>query len=314
MNRFRLFLPDNFEDDTNYRPDVNPTIRNEFATVAFRFAHSLIPSQLVPTLDPVRTTEISCPVNQNFFQFDQFSIGSDKSGKAWMNILLGIQHQQSPAMDNAMSDNVIDFLFCEEHCLLPEGFGEDLAARNIQRARDHGLPSYSTFRQFCNLSAPSSWDDKPISIKSDVWQKLQSVYTNVDDIDPFTGGLAENAVNGGLVGETFACIIGLQFSALREGDRFFFTHPSNGVNAERGLPTSVKVAIRKRRLGDVLCDNTDAESTPALVMRQDQQNETCSDKPTLGYLDIKPIVPTIARSGINIFSIFYNAHLNSKIH
>jgi len=33
-------------------------------------------------------------------------------------------------------------------------------------------------------------------------------------------------------------------------------------------------------------------------MRQDQQNETCSDKPTLGYLDIKPIVPTIARSGL----------------
>merc|ERR1719369_1476368 len=103
-----------------------------------------------------------------------------------------------------MSDNVIDFLFCED-CLLPDGFGQDLAARNIQRARDHGLPSYTKFRQFCNLSSPISWDikDKPSSINVDVWQKLQSVYDKVDDIDPFTGGLAETSVSGGLVGETF---------------------------------------------------------------------------------------------------------------
>ena len=187
MDIFRLPLPENFEDDTNYRPNIDPTIRNEFATVAFRFAHSLIPSQLLPTVDPARTTQISCPINQNFFQFDQFSIGSDKSGKAWMNVLLGIQHQQSPAFDNAMSNNVIDFLFCEEDCILPEGFGQDLAARNIQRARDHGLPSYTKFRWFCNMSSPSSWDNRPFYINSDVWQKLQLVYEEVDDIDPEGG-------------------------------------------------------------------------------------------------------------------------------
>ena len=48
---------------------------------------------------------------------------------------------------------------------------------------------------------------------------LHGVYDHVDDIDLFTGGLAERPVVGGLVGPTFACIIGQQFLNLRKGDR-----------------------------------------------------------------------------------------------
>ena len=109
------------------------------------------------------------------------------------------------------------------------------------------------------------------------------------------------------MGDTFACIIGLQFAALKEGDRFFFTHASSGSNEERGLPTPVKAAIRKRKLGDIMCDNTETESSPAFVMRQDQQNETCSDKPTLGFQDIKPLIPASERKGIlNIFCLRFD--------
>ncbi len=38
--------------------------------------------------------------------------------------------------------------------------------------------------------------------------RLSQIYSHVDDIDLFSGGLAERPVVGGVVGPTFACIIG----------------------------------------------------------------------------------------------------------
>ena len=48
---------------------------------------------------------------------------------------------------------------------------------------------------------------------------MRSVYTNVEDIDAFTGAISEIPVSGGLVGPTVACILGLQFKNLITGDR-----------------------------------------------------------------------------------------------
>jgi len=44
----------------------------------------------------------------------------------------------------------------------------------------------------------------------------------LDDLDFYLGGMLEEHVSGGLVGQTFACIIGDQFKRLRDGDRQVF--------------------------------------------------------------------------------------------
>ena len=75
------------------------------------------------------------------------------------------------------------------------------------------------FRLLCGLQAPTSWEDKPTQISQSNWDNMESVYTNVEDIDAFTGALSELPVEGGLVGPTVACILGQQFRNLMIGDR-----------------------------------------------------------------------------------------------
>ena len=50
------------------------------------------------------------------------------------------------------------------------------------------------------------------------------MYSNVEDIDLYVGGLSERQVPGGMVGPTFTCLIADQFARLKEGDRFFYEH------------------------------------------------------------------------------------------
>ena len=137
------------------------------------------------------------------------------------------------------------------------GFGQDLAARNIQRGRDHGLPGYVRYRELCGLTVPADWADKPEDISQTNWDNLQSVYTSVEDIDAFTGAFSEASVSDGLVGATIACILGRQFRNLMVGDRFFFTHPNGGYQHEYGMPGSMKSMVRQRKLSDIICDNMD---------------------------------------------------------
>lgn len=81
--------------------------------------------------------------------------------------------------------------------------------------------------------------------------QLNILYRRVENIDLFTGAVLEKPLPGGVLGPTFACILGIQFRRLREGDRFWYETPDQSI----GFNDHQLAEIRKASLARVICDN-----------------------------------------------------------
>lgn len=94
--------------------------------------------------------------------------------------------------------------------------------------------------------------------------RLKAVFRDVDQVDAFTGMLAEPHVAGTEFGELQLAMWTEQFRALRDGDRFFYGNDP----ALDAISEAYGVDYR-RSLGDVIAANTDiaADDLPAGVFR-----------------------------------------------
>ena len=86
--------------------------------------------------------------------------------------------------DQFLSGEITNHLFEERR--IPFS-GLDLAALNIQRGRDHGLPGYNLYRAICNLTRADDFSGLSREIAPPVIERLRRTYAHVDDIDLFTG-------------------------------------------------------------------------------------------------------------------------------
>lgn len=112
--------------------------------------------------------------------------------------------------------------------------GIDKVVEILTKGRDHGLPGYVAWRQFCGLSPVQNFTDLGDIISTTNIVLLASVYSNVEDIDLFTGALAETPLKGAVVGPTIGCILAHQFSLLRKSDRFWYENDVPPSSFSRG--------------------------------------------------------------------------------
>jgi hypothetical protein len=223
--------PDALPAYTGYNPDVNPTIANEFSTVAFRFGHSLLSGQIERQgndgldIADVNPAGAGIDLAQDFFDPNLLSAsgGVDPlTGHTSSNIdavLKGDADGDSQAMDLLAIGQVRNLLFGNAGA-----GGQDLIARDIQRGRDNGLPDYNTLRAAYGLPPVTSFAQITSNVR--VQHELEEAYGSVDNIDAFEGGLAEDHVPGSDVGPLFRAIMVDQFARLRDGDRFFYLNES----------------------------------------------------------------------------------------
>src|SRR5262249_53886319 len=125
----------------------------------------------------------------------------------------------------------------------PGSGGLDLASLNIQRGRDHGLADYNSTRAAYGLRRVTSFAQ--ITSDPTLQQQLQTLYGNVNNIDLWVGGLAEDHLPGASVGQTFARIIADQFARLRAGDRFWYQRDFSGAELYALDHTTLADIIRR---------------------------------------------------------------------
>ena len=101
-------------------------------------------------------------------------------------------------------------------------FRLDLFSLNIQRGRDHGLSGYNQVRRSFGLRPVRNFSEIIPADDIETSIKLEHTYGSPEKLDLWVGILAEKAVDGGIMGELGAKIIGETFRNLREGDRFWY--------------------------------------------------------------------------------------------
>lgn len=193
---------------TKYNPETNPSIYTEFASAAFRFGHTLI--------SPVYSRMQANGVQTEYWLKDNyFNPHVLKDGEI-DNILRGMTASNAARTDPFIADDVRNHLYRRRE----DGFGSDLIAFNIARAREHGIPGYIHLMRLCFNEKITNFEQLDGYMPRQQRLKLQSIYATVQDIDLFTGGISEYPMPDGHVGPTFACIIGKQFADLKFGDRY----------------------------------------------------------------------------------------------
>ncbi|MGI8891565.1 MAG: peroxidase family protein [Chthoniobacterales bacterium] len=237
MITYRDFLPillgpNPLAPYAGYNPAVDPRVALEFTSAAFRVGHTFLPPVVKRLNSRNRDRPGDIALNSTLFETSLFiNTGVEP-------FLRGHANQVPQQVDAYIIDAVRNFVF-----LRSQGF--DLASLNIQRGRDHGLGSYNQVRIGYGLAPKATFAEMTSNL--DFQARLAAAYDSPDDVDLWVGGLCEDHVNGGQVGETFSTILKDQFERLRDGDRFWY---------EDYLDAATLATVQEQTLASIIKRNT----------------------------------------------------------
>lgn len=306
-----------------YKQGVDASISNEFATVGYR-GHSMIRSDFTIETEASRysaadlayfrgvglqvtergsAVELMVPLGEETF-FNPDLLERLQLGPTLKGIGLRSQNDNEEQINNLMRSLVFDFSGNPGCAQNPNGPTclpgvNDLSAVDIERGRDHGMPTYNQLRRAYGLAPKSTFqaitgeasasfpadpeltpgqeiDDpdsldftklydingNPTTVAADnatrgdrrapLAARLKAIYQTTDAVDAFVGMAAEKHLPGREFGELQLAIWTKQFTATRDGDRFFYANDPMLPIVRQLFGIDYRVS-----LGDVIARNTD---------------------------------------------------------
>ena len=119
-----------------------------------------------------------------------------------------------------------------------QGIYTDLAATDILRDRERGVPRYCQFRRLIGMPAPKTFEELTTNLE---WRKeVRAIYATVEDVDLFVGTLCESQAdpgtpNGFGFSDTVFRIFILMASRRLRSDRFYTTDFTPDVYTSAGF-------------------------------------------------------------------------------
>lgn len=170
-----------------YDESIDGSIANEFLTVSLRLHHLIFPK--IYTSNP--QFEDIQEHNFNDLVLSKTAVYKDSE-----SLCAGMFVGPTQPSNGHVSDPLRSQLFNSKN---------SLSSINIQRGRDHGIPSYVEFRKFCGLSVPKTFDDLHGIIQDESLAKMRLVYQDVQDIDAWSGSVSEIVQESSILGPTSTC-------------------------------------------------------------------------------------------------------------
>lgn len=224
---------------SGYDNSVDPDIMNVFSAAAYRFGHTMINGRLMRYDENGDDWSFGMVDLRNGF-FDP-SIVKDEGGIE--PFLRGLASQEHQMVDPLLMDDIRNFLFGP-----PGAGGIDLLSINIARGRERGLPDYNTIRADLSLTPYASFSS--LTSNTDLRNHLSTVYGNdINNVDPWIGFMSEDHLPNTIIGEGLETVLNMQFSALRDGDRYYYE------NDPAFSPAEIS-ALKSTKLSEIIMRNT----------------------------------------------------------